>query len=274
VIQFDSVLTTAQRQQVEGYLAEKWGLKSSLPSTHLYRSFPPSFVTFTAAVVSSSIVTANLIVNLDPVSYTASSTSWPATVGNTWSFNSAPTIVSTATSSSLSFNGSQYVMDQTGFTTGPASTNSFTIEVWFFAASDLTNNLLSEMGQSGGPGGGWNVSMMYIAGNVIYAAFWVGGVHTLSLGSYSANTWTQACYTYSGTTVTGYRNGASVSSNSATKQYPGRGYYCLAGAGNPIYSSTVCRIGGCKIYSSVLSAADVKQNFNAYAPRFGLSTIP
>jgi hypothetical protein len=165
-------------------------------------------------------------------------------------------------------------MDQTGITTGPASTNSFTIEVWFYAAANLTNNLLSEMGQAGVPGSGWNVSMMYIASNTIYAAFWIGGVHTLSLGSYTANTWTQACYTYSGTTVTGYKNGVSVSTNTATKQNPGSGYYCLTGSGNPIYANTVCSIGGCKIYSSVLSAADVKQNYNAYAPRFGLSQIP
>jgi hypothetical protein len=271
IIHYNVALPTAQRQQVEGYLAAKWGI--SLPTTHPYRNFQPATTSVSLTVVVP-IVTANLIVNLDPVSYTASSTSWPATVGNTWTFNSAPTIVSTSTSVALSFNGSQYVMDQTGFTTGPSSTNSFTIEVWFFAAANLTNNLLSEMGQAGAPGSGWNVSMMYIVSNIINAAFWVGGVHTLSLGSYTANTWTQACYTYSGTTVTGYKNGVFVSSNTATKQYPGRGYYCLAGAGNPIYSNTVCSIGGCKIYSSVLSAADVKQNYNAYAPRFGLSPIP
>ncbi len=33
---FNNVLTTLQRQQVEGYLAMKWGLQSSLPSTHPY----------------------------------------------------------------------------------------------------------------------------------------------------------------------------------------------------------------------------------------------
>jgi hypothetical protein len=271
IIHYNAALPTAQRQQVEGYLAAKWGI--SLPTTHPYRNFQPATTNVVLTVIVP-IVTANLIVNLDPVSYTASSTSWPATVGNTWTFSSAPTIVSTTTSVALSFNGSQYVMDQTGITTGPASTNSFTIEVWFYAAANLTNNLLSEMGQPGVPGSGWNVSMMYIVSNIINAAFWVGGVHTLSLGSYTANTWTQACYTYSGTTVTGYKNGVFVSSNTATKQNPGSGYYCLTGSGNPIYSNTVCSIGGCKIYSSVLSATDVKQNYNAYAPRFGLSPIP
>ena len=36
VIIYNTALTTAQRQQVEGYLAWKWGLKNSLPSTHPY----------------------------------------------------------------------------------------------------------------------------------------------------------------------------------------------------------------------------------------------
>jgi hypothetical protein len=43
IIVFNSALTTTQRQQVEGYLAHKWGLTSSLPSKHPYRPLPPIF---------------------------------------------------------------------------------------------------------------------------------------------------------------------------------------------------------------------------------------
>jgi len=39
---YNSVLTDKQRQQVEGYLAWKWGLQSSLPGGHPYINFPPS----------------------------------------------------------------------------------------------------------------------------------------------------------------------------------------------------------------------------------------
>ena len=38
---FNAALTTDQAQQVEGYLAWKWGLQSSLPSTHAYAKFSP-----------------------------------------------------------------------------------------------------------------------------------------------------------------------------------------------------------------------------------------
>jgi hypothetical protein len=45
MVGYNTQLTTAQRQQVEGYLAWKWGLTSSLPANHPYRTpiapFPP-----------------------------------------------------------------------------------------------------------------------------------------------------------------------------------------------------------------------------------------
>jgi hypothetical protein len=41
VLIFSNALTTQQHQQVEGYLAWKWGLQSSLPSTHAYAKFAP-----------------------------------------------------------------------------------------------------------------------------------------------------------------------------------------------------------------------------------------
>jgi hypothetical protein len=40
IVYYTAALTTAQRQQIEGYLARKWGISSNLPTTHLYRSIP------------------------------------------------------------------------------------------------------------------------------------------------------------------------------------------------------------------------------------------
>ena len=42
IIFYNSALTDTQRQQVEGYLAWKWGLVGSLPANHPYKLFPPS----------------------------------------------------------------------------------------------------------------------------------------------------------------------------------------------------------------------------------------
>jgi hypothetical protein len=42
ILFFNSILTSLQRQQLEGYLAWKWGLQGSLPSTHPYKLIAPN----------------------------------------------------------------------------------------------------------------------------------------------------------------------------------------------------------------------------------------
>ena len=41
IVYYQRVLTTTERQQAEGYLAAKWGLQSSLPSTHPFTKGRP-----------------------------------------------------------------------------------------------------------------------------------------------------------------------------------------------------------------------------------------
>jgi hypothetical protein len=41
VLIYTGALTSTQRQQIEGYLARKWGLQSSLSSTHPYKKISP-----------------------------------------------------------------------------------------------------------------------------------------------------------------------------------------------------------------------------------------
>ena len=43
IIAYDRALTNGVRQKVEGYLAHKWGLESSLPSSHAYSVGKPAF---------------------------------------------------------------------------------------------------------------------------------------------------------------------------------------------------------------------------------------
>ena len=42
LIFYNTILTTQQRQNVEGYLAWKWGLQGSLPANHPFKRWPPS----------------------------------------------------------------------------------------------------------------------------------------------------------------------------------------------------------------------------------------
>jgi hypothetical protein len=44
ILVFNSVLTSTQRQQIEGYLAWKWGIQASLPTNHQYYGSSPTTV--------------------------------------------------------------------------------------------------------------------------------------------------------------------------------------------------------------------------------------
>jgi hypothetical protein len=41
ILHYNTSLTNSERQQVEGYLAWKWGLQYQLPSTHAFNKFKP-----------------------------------------------------------------------------------------------------------------------------------------------------------------------------------------------------------------------------------------
>ena len=63
LISYNTVLTTAYRQQVEGYLSRKWGLLSNLPTTHpyyssnyIYKSLAPYSRNFVPTDISNCIV--------------------------------------------------------------------------------------------------------------------------------------------------------------------------------------------------------------------------
>jgi hypothetical protein len=47
-LEYNSALLTSQRQQIEGYLAWKWGLQANLPTNHPYKAGPPYSATITA----------------------------------------------------------------------------------------------------------------------------------------------------------------------------------------------------------------------------------
>jgi hypothetical protein len=56
VIVYTSPLSTSQRQQVEGYLAQKWGLQTTLPTTHPYYRVLPSTPVFTPTALSGCVL--------------------------------------------------------------------------------------------------------------------------------------------------------------------------------------------------------------------------
>jgi len=139
LIFFSNTLTTTQRQNVEGYLAVKWGLQSSLPSTHPYalRGLPsthpfisrlPVTTVFNPRQISGCALWLDAA---DPSTLTLSGSNisqWSDKSGNGYNFTpvsgfSSPTIASNSINSntSVSFTGpstqnssaSQYLTNST-----------------------------------------------------------------------------------------------------------------------------------------------------------------
>jgi hypothetical protein len=57
VLIYSTALTTSQRQQVEGYLAHKWGLTPTIQSTHPFSKFPPASIPSPPAAIASVTLT-------------------------------------------------------------------------------------------------------------------------------------------------------------------------------------------------------------------------
>lgn len=282
VIAYNTSLTQAQRQQVEGYLAAKWGLQANLGVSHPYKSVSPSItnpigVSRPATLPARSIaiyatarplvyVSTNILLNLDTTTYTSGST-WTATVGNNYIVTGTVTTTTTpGGSTALVFDGSSYAQDQTGITS--TTMYSYTLDIWFYAAANVSGCIVGEQGSVGLPSI-WNVILINIESNTINIGFWNGNVYKLSLGSYTANTWTHvSCtYDYSTSTLVGYVNGAYVATGTSTKQWPMTMYISLAANANPNPKFTG-RIGPFKLYSAVLNATQVSQNYTGIRSRF------
>lgn len=69
VILYNSILSLAQRQQVEGYLGWKWGLQGSLPSDHPYKNSPIYPTTTLPVPFRSNLASIPLGPSLSPFSF-------------------------------------------------------------------------------------------------------------------------------------------------------------------------------------------------------------
>ena len=260
---------TSSRQGLEAYLANKWGLTGQMAAGNSFMANGLSTNSFFLSRIfySVAVIITNLITSLDAATYTSGST-WTAAVGNNYSISGTVTTNSYA----VVFPGNNYTyaQDLTGILS--STMYSFTLDVWFYAAANASGSVIGELGQP--YLGGWEVTLISIATNTISVGFYTGSFYKLSVGSYTANTWTHVSYSYNSSTnaVIGYVNGVYVSTGTATKSWP-TSVYLTAGGKAAQSGGFPGRIGAFKVYNSVLSAADIKQNYNALASRYGLSQI-
>lgn len=217
---------------------------------------------------SSPIVTANLILNLDPdnsSSYPGSGTTYFDIAGTAQNLTlyGSPTYTS-GTPSYFTFNGTnQYGLSAS---TGIVNTTAYTKSVYFYLNGYQDNNIFSGDGHFIYMGPQANIDRKIYSGHANWGSF----TAYPSTTTINLNTWYNVTLTFS--TANGmalYINGVLDSTYTAQKTaHPGTGTASIAayGSGNLLNG----RIGKVLCYNVELSAAQVLQNFNATKAVYGL----
>lgn len=156
--------------------------------------------------------------------------------------------------------------------------SAYTLEAWVYPTRNPgANNWTGIFDRESNPGSGrdgYNIYFLGSAGTTTYfiTERFCAGVNTqcsLSLDqSVSVNAWHHIVATYDGTTLSLYRNGVFSSSVASTGIISNTSKtLTIANRGGNYFDG---RVALSNIYSKALTAAEVKQNFNALRGRFGI----
>jgi len=137
--------------------------------------------------------------------------------------------------------------------------------------------IVSELGQTT-INAGWHDSQIERVAGTVKFSVWQNGTGFASSIPTSTNTWYYIGFTYDGSTLTGYVNGASAGTAAYSRQTPFNNgstalHYGLANndstnLGDGTYAN--CRIGAFHVYNTAISTTQVLSNFNAQRSRYGV----
>jgi hypothetical protein len=161
--------------------------------------------------------------------------------------------------------------------TSPNKSNDQSIFIWCNPTEQ--GIIVSEIGQAT-INVSWHDSNIEItSAGVICFSVWHGGLtNKVSSTAKSFNTWYNLGWTYSGTTLTAYINGASIGTATLTRSAPfnnGNNLHYALGAidGTKMDSDgSYCAmsVGSFQVYNRGLTADEVATNYNTYKAIYGL----
>lgn len=242
-----------------------------------------SGVTLTGTYIRDvpNIVTANLSMNLDSATYTSGLT-WTDSSGNSKNANLAG---STSTYNSngfniIRFNGTGFANAYLGFGTTLNTTAGYTFDVWAQpAASNTSYTLIGEWNNTTVNSSWTDAQMGFLSNNRISAGYYDGGV-AIAPTVTSGGTWYHIVFTYNGVNNGNlYINGSRVATTAQVVKSNPSGSVFLSlgkpdGAGSYLGGVTnnfTGNIGAWKVYNRRLTDAEVLQNYQAMAYRYGLA---
>ena len=227
------------------------------------------------------IVTSGLVMNLDAgntSSYPGSGITWTdlSGNGNNGTLTNGPTY-SSANGGSIVFDGTNdYVNIGVGKGVNQFS-GDFAVSVWVMADStgstfgniigDYYTNSIATTNE-------WQL-MISNTSQISFYRVGTGSIFNIASG-YSANTWINVAVTRIGSTISLYTNSNLIATATNSEIFgTATGNFNIGIDGNNTIEPFKGKIATVQIYKNKgLSAAEVSQNFNALASRFGLSSSP
>jgi hypothetical protein len=250
---FNSTHTTSQRENVEGYLAWKWGIQTTLPSNHPYLNSPPGTVAPQAVVL------------LNATNYSGSG-AWLDESGNGKNATrQVGTIAKSAAGNSLVFDGSTaWTLPNLNLAWG-----AWTASVWYKPTGTPTgSNKQFVFGQQDFGNGKNNIVITYDftwSGALLRAGYWTpmnGGFFGANI-PLTTNNWVHIVSTYDGNIRRTYANNVLLSTNSVTiPSLDGGAGYVIGGYFQAQSNYVVGEIGHVSVYNGALSQSEVSTLFN------------
>jgi Concanavalin A-like lectin/glucanases superfamily len=228
LIIFSSFLTTTQQQQVEGYLAWKWGLQSYLPQTHLYKSAAPTVLVPKAKQPLGFIAAAPAVLPFSITSGLLAFFSFDNTLAD---FQNTITLVG---SGSISYGSGRvakqavYLANESSITGGTYPTiylrstynlpTTFSVSVWFKPTNTSRGNLFTSYNGFSPSNSPSNTINIYMYAGSVYIAY----SHVANNGSgysISVGTWYNAIITVNNGSFTLYMNGSQSGGTLSSTPY-------------------------------------------------------
>ncbi len=205
-------------------------------------------------------------------SYTSGSTVF-GLLGKNFGTLTSVTLAGTGNSLSFSFNGSTSKIDL-GAGIGLNLTGSITISAWINLASFGENSrgrIYDKLSETF-PFGGFGLYIDNINASNAFAygvGVLVGVTNSFQQNRVDLNTWQHIVTVHSGTNVIFYKNGAAIG-NSTTSINLGTNNSAVIGnnaAGTRAFDGKIADV---KVYSSALSASEIRNIYNSQRKRYGL----
>jgi hypothetical protein len=264
ILIFTGDMSTDDRQTVEGYLAWKWGLQGNLPTAHPYKYLSP------ASNYAGAVVPQGLIVRYDATTYSGSG-AWSNTAALGTNFNAT---VEAGTPSKNTAGNGIVLNGATNFTfSNIAVGNAWSVSLWMKrtgtsgqASSWITQNY---SGTTMNMGVYTNDSGTGVGTDQVTGSFFTGDWRKCGATTLALNTWVNVTYTWNGSLLTSYANGASNSASTLAFTATDAGNaYRIGRRWDGGASYILGEIGQVLIYNRALTASEVLQNYAATSNTF------